>query len=134
MGEIPDQLKEFAWKPGESGNPAGRPKRPTFESLVAGILDQVVPGTDTTKREALAMIFVDLMLQRNSRIIKEFLAREWAVVSKHEFEGNIRGEIAVTSDLAWDAFARALPSVTNGAQASRGNGRNGSGKPSNGPE
>ena len=31
-----------AWKPGESGNPAGRPARASFEAFVEEILDEEV--------------------------------------------------------------------------------------------
>jgi hypothetical protein len=85
-GECPDQLKEYRFKKGESGNPAGRPKRPSFETLVAQVLDEELPGKDCSKREALARVFVNTMLAQNASMIREFLAREWPAVSKHEVD------------------------------------------------
>ncbi|HET6414831.1 MAG TPA: DUF5681 domain-containing protein [Polyangiales bacterium] len=81
-----DRLKDYRWKPGQSGNPNGQPKRPTFEVVVARILDEEVPGSDITKREALARVFVAAMLQKNGQMIREYLARSWPVVQKHEVE------------------------------------------------
>ena len=86
MGECPDAIKPYRFKPGQSGNPAGAKKRPKFEHVVAQILDEVVPGSDLTKREALARVFVDSMLKRNGQMIREYLARAWPAVQKHEVD------------------------------------------------
>jgi hypothetical protein len=107
MGEW---LKKYEWKPGQSGNPAGRPKRLSFEAIVAGVLDEVVPGTDQTKREALARVFVNEMLKRNGAMIREFMLRTWPVIQRHE----------VKTDGGLDAahLEREIAAV-----ASQGNGR-----------
>jgi len=86
VGDCPEHLKATQWKPGESGNPQGRPPRLTFETIVARVLDEEIPGSDTTKREALARVFVDSMLKRNGQMIREYLARAWPAVQKHEVD------------------------------------------------
>ena len=82
----PPELRPFLWKKGQSGNPAGPRPRMSFESHVARILDEAVPGADVSKREALARIFVNAMFNRNGQMIREYLAREWPVVQHHEVE------------------------------------------------
>lgn len=74
------------FKPGQSGNPKGRTKRPTFEVVVAQILDERVPGSDMRKREALARVFVDMMLKRNGAMVREYLDREWPKTTKVDLE------------------------------------------------
>lgn len=117
MAECPDQLKVYRFKKGESGNPAGRPKRPSFEALVAQVLDEAMPGHDVTKREALARVFVDTMLHRNGQMIREYLAREWPAVQKHEVE--LPGVERETLEAALDRWAvpveaKASPRRPNG--------------------
>jgi hypothetical protein len=75
------------WKPGQSGNPKGKPPRPSFESIVRKVLDETVGSTGQTKREVVARVFVDEMIRRNSPLIKELLAREWPVKSMLEISG-----------------------------------------------
>jgi len=126
-----DHLKPYQFKPGQSGNPKGRPARPSFESIVANILDEKIPTTDMKKREALARVFVDMMLQRNPAMMREYLLREWPAVLRHELSGEGGGPIEVTRTDEWDAFARALPVVEVGSGAN-GKGGNGSAKPNGG--
>lgn len=126
MAEGPEHLKAHQWQPGQSGNPKGRPKRVSFEALIAQILDEELPGADMKKREALARVFVDMMLKRNAQLIKEYLAREWSVVQKHELSGDSGGPIEVAGPDVWASFARSLPRIEDGKKASRGNGSNGS--------
>lgn len=97
--ECPEHLKQYRFKPGESGNPAGRPKRPTFESLVEQVLDMTIEEMGCSKREALALVFVDSLLKRNTRLIHEYLAREWPAVQKHEVELPALGPDALSSAL-----------------------------------
>jgi hypothetical protein len=86
LGECPEQLKPFLWKKGQSGNPSGANGRPRFEAVVAKILDEKIPDSDVTKREAVARVFVDALLSSNGQLIKEFLAREWPAIQKLEVE------------------------------------------------
>ena len=72
------------WKPVQSGNPEGRPKRESFESVVSRILDEMVPGHNISNREAIARRFVELLTDGDIRIFREFLAREWPATTRVE--------------------------------------------------
>lgn len=51
----PDKIKDFAWKPGQSGNPAGRPKKPITllsEAIRAKLQESYADGK--TYAEAIA--------------------------------------------------------------------------------
>lgn len=99
------------WKPGQSGNPKGRPKRVSFEALVNQILDERIPGEDKAiKREVLARIFVDELLKRNTGLVKEYLSREWPAVQHHD---------VILSDTDDESLLDRLAGV---ARAKRGNG------------
>jgi hypothetical protein len=59
--------------------------------LVAKILSEKVKALDAdgkkisrTKRELVARVFVDELLKRNAGLLREFLARAWPAVEKHE--------------------------------------------------
>ena len=116
MAECPEQLRDTRWKPGQSGNPKGRSKRPSFESVVASILDEKIPNTDTTKRETVARVFVDMLMKRNGQMIREYLARDWPAVQKHEVDLPGADEAALDAALA----RLTAQSKTNGS--ARGNG------------
>ena len=82
-----DHLKAFQWKPGQSGNPKGRPKTPSFETIVRAVVAEMVEATqddgqkvEVTKKEVLARKFVDLMRGGNVRVFLAYLAREWPEV------------------------------------------------------
>lgn len=40
----PEPPKEYRWKPGQSGNPGGRPKRKVLSDAYRAALEQEVPG------------------------------------------------------------------------------------------
>ena len=128
---MPEHLKQYQFKPGQSGNPAGRPKRESFESIVARVLEEKVPGTDMKKREAMARVFIDMLLNRNPAMMKEFLSREWPVVMRHELAGEGGGPIEVTRPDEWDAFASSLSRLGDGQRDAVAGG-NGSAKPNGG--
>ncbi len=81
-----DHLRDFRWQKGQSGNPAGRPKRPSFEALVQSVLDQKLPESDESNRETLARLFVGELLDGNRTLMREFLLRVWPIVNKHNIE------------------------------------------------
>ena len=82
--QLTPEMVAAQWKPGQSGNPGGRAKKETFECIVARVLDERVPGTDKRKREALARVFIDMLLKRNGQMLREYLAREWPATQKIE--------------------------------------------------
>jgi hypothetical protein len=122
VAKCPEHLKDFRWKKGESGNPDGLRKRPSFEAVVGKILDERIPGSDTTKRETLARVFVDSMLKRNGQMIREYLARAWPAVQKHEVElpgvSDASLEISVDRFLAGEDEPVPAKPNGNGAAAS----------------
>ena len=82
------------FKPGQSGNPGGRPKgRTSFEFLVNKALDQPVhQGSDITKRESIAMNFVDAIetgtiSSEGVKLFGEYIARSWPKITKTELTG-----------------------------------------------
>jgi hypothetical protein len=48
---VPEHLREFAWKPGQSGNPGGRPKK----KLVDECLEELLEAADSKEAKALAI-------------------------------------------------------------------------------
>ena len=116
MAECPEQLKATRWKKGQSGNPKGMNGRPRFESVVAKILDEKIPGADVTKREAVARVFVNALLKSNGQLIKEFLAREWPAVQKHEVDlpGVESDSLEAALDRCRPNGETTLPARTNG--------------------
>jgi hypothetical protein len=92
------------WKPGQSGNPAGRPKgsKNTLESIVRAKLDEQLPGSadGTTKLDLLADIFVGQLLNRkNKEAFAHYIEREWPKVSKLEVAADVElsGEMEVAA-------------------------------------
>ena len=58
------------WRPGQSGNPNGRPKRSaTWKQILDNVCDEIDPD-GTTKKEAICRVLVKLALEEG---------KEWAV-------------------------------------------------------
>jgi hypothetical protein len=82
------------FKPGESGNPNGRPLgRVSFEELCNRELDKPVhKGSEITKRQSIAMGFIDSMeagtlSSEGTKLFGEYIKRSWPVITKTELTG-----------------------------------------------
>jgi len=79
--------KDTKWKPGQSGNPAGRPpKDETITSLIKDLLEQHPDwGEGKTYRELIALAIVDASAKGDTRAWGELLDRlEGKVANKHQ--------------------------------------------------
>ena len=62
--------------PGQSGNPAGRPKKPTLKETIERILSEELPGKGMTKLEAIAHIWInEAMVKRDPRAMNALINR-----------------------------------------------------------
>lgn len=52
---LPERLKKFAWKPGQSGNPNGRPKHKILSKAYKHMLAQIEPDSGMTYAELIAL-------------------------------------------------------------------------------
>lgn len=85
-----DALKANQWKPGQSGNPAGRPKRKTLIEEIASVLEEQIEigGRVVTKQEALARVLVTEMLKGNPRALEAYLSRVAPQLKRVEIVGD----------------------------------------------
>lgn len=81
------------WKPGQSGNPKGRPKQKSIETVMREILREEFVGPDgetTTKLEVLARVMWDKVIRdRDIATINLLLKRLWPEVRQHEVSGSV---------------------------------------------
>jgi hypothetical protein len=62
--------------PGQSGNPTGRPKKPTLKETIERILQEELPGKGMTKLEAVAHIWIsEAMIKRDPRALNALINR-----------------------------------------------------------
>lgn len=80
---------EKKWKPGQSGNPKGRPKKKTLSEEIQGLLDDTMKGAGgMTHREALARVIIKEALRGKFQFTKEIYERmEGKVADKTELSG-----------------------------------------------
>lgn len=83
----------FGFKPGKSGNPAGRPKQKTFDEQMRDVLGETVVGPDgaeVTKSEIIARILTDKAIrERDLPTITLLAKRIWPEVNRHELSGSV---------------------------------------------
>ena len=92
--------KETQWKPGQSGNPKGRPKSITLSEALRAQLGQVMPGEDEkTYAEKIALVLCEEATKGNVGAAKEIADRT---------EGKPRQTLDVDmSVMDWRALAHA---------------------------
>ena len=85
---VPPQLKAHQWKPGQSGNPKGRPKGTTLTAAIDELLDDDVKGEQM--RRALARVAVQRALQGDFRFYSLLMERrDGKVPDKLESDGSM---------------------------------------------
>lgn len=86
------------WKPGQSGNPSGRPPTKTFTEICNRILDERVDENDVnsiTKREQLCRTIITQALAGHKVAIKELLAR---LDPAPQFNINVNNNVTMTNE------------------------------------
>ncbi len=91
----PDFIKQ-KWKPGQSGNPKGRPKNPSLEEILRKYLgEKISPDADGTRLEAMAkVVFSEGITKRNAKVMIALLDRLWPKPIK--IQGDVENPILVT--------------------------------------
>lgn len=86
--EFSPEFKANIFKPGQSGNPAGRPKRKSLETLVLDKLN----ATDKKGRirmDVLADAVVHDLLRRRGRVFRELIKRLWPEIQRIDLSGGL---------------------------------------------
>jgi len=117
------------WKPGQSGNPKGRPKKRTLSEELRDFIDQEMRdaegnGKGITHRQALARVIVKQALSGKFPFVKEIFDRlEGKVADRTEITGP-SGEPIEILDLSSkgkrESFYRLLSSATDGGDKRSG--------------
>lgn len=85
-------MRERMWKPGQSGNLAGPPRRKTLEEIVGRLLEEqmTMDGKVVSGMEALgAVVLHEAMQRRNDKVLKELLARLWPTTVNVNAQGSV---------------------------------------------
>ncbi len=80
--KLPPQLEANKWKPGQSGNPKGRPKRKSLEEVLreylAKVLETDKEGNEVTRLDAMAkVVFSEGVTKRNAKVMIALMDRLW---------------------------------------------------------
>ena len=78
------------WKPGQSGNPKGRPKSATISEEIRAALEEFIKhgGQNLSTREAIAQVIIKQALAGRYTFVKEIMDRtEGKVAEKMEMSG-----------------------------------------------
>ena len=109
---LPEEAKPFMWKPGESGNPGGRPKKKPLTEAYEALMKQPIPGDSQgrTFAEAIAFSMATEAIKGKSKVsaASEIADRvEGRVLQQTEISGPDGGAIqaAITVE-----FVRPKPS------------------------
>lgn len=111
-GKLPKRLEAFKFKPGESGNPGGRPKKLAVTEYIKEQLERPIPeamraklpalfvelyGSQATFGEMLAFKMVQMSAKGDMFAMKELLERvEGKVTQKSELTGKDGESLAFT--------------------------------------
>lgn len=124
-GKTPAALAATTWKKGQSGNPAGRPKKATMRELVERVMAESEPDSqslwseadEATKAEMVARQIVKMLMAGDQRVLKMYLDRDWPALRQIELTGSGGGPLEVgTSD---DFIDLLMEKVTEARRANR---------------
>jgi len=92
-----DPLEEHRFKPGQSGNPKGRPKGTSIQKAIRALLDDGVKGQDLQK--ALARVAVQRALTGDFKFYQMVLERiDGKVIDKIESDNKLEIVVKYESD------------------------------------
>ncbi len=74
------------WKPGQSGNPKGRPKVKSFETRVMDMLSEAIGETGEDKGDLIVRRFIKMLIEGDGPMLREFLARMWPAIVKLDID------------------------------------------------
>ena len=92
---LPQALEKYAWKPGQSGNPGGRPRKRPLKDVYTELSNQVVPGDPENRTYArlIAMAMFRKAVLGNIRAAAEIMNRvEGKAIPRQDFPLTIQEE------------------------------------------
>jgi hypothetical protein len=76
------------WKPGQAGNPKGKPKRKKLEELVLDLMAKKDPKTGKPPMAVLARHIVDRLLMGDTEMIRLMANRLWPEIKNYSVEAS----------------------------------------------